>query len=29
LADQIDLLVYEPYGLTDAEIRIVEESTAR
>jgi hypothetical protein len=26
---QIDLLVYELYGLTDAEIKIVEESTAR
>lgn len=25
---QIDLLVYELYGLTDEEIRIVEEATA-
>jgi hypothetical protein len=26
---QIDRLVYELYGLTDKEIRIVEEATAR
>ncbi len=26
---QIDTLVYELYGLTDEEIRIVEEATAR
>jgi hypothetical protein len=26
---QIDRLVYELYGLTDDEIRIVEEATAR
>ena len=26
---QIDQLVYELYGLTDEEIRIVEEATAR
>jgi len=26
---QIDQLVYELYGLTDDEIRIVEEATAR
>ena len=26
---QIDNLVYELYGLTDEEIRIVEEATAR
>jgi len=26
-ADQTDVLVYELYGLTDAEIRIVEEAT--
>lgn len=26
---QIDQLVYELYGLTDAEIRIVEEGTAK
>ncbi|MCH7475423.1 MAG: hypothetical protein IIA27_12215 [Gemmatimonadetes bacterium] len=26
---QIDLLVYELYGLTDKEIRIVEEATKR
>ncbi len=26
---QIDQLVYELYGLTDAEIRIVEQATAR
>lgn len=25
--DQIDTLVYELYGLTDAEIKIVEEAT--
>jgi hypothetical protein len=28
-AEQIDQLVYELYGLTDDEIRIVEEATAR
>jgi hypothetical protein len=26
---QIDLLVYELYGLTDDEVRIIEEATAR
>jgi hypothetical protein len=26
---QIDRLVYELYGLTDEEVRIVEEGTAR
>lgn len=26
---EIDRLVYEPYGLSDEEIRIVEEATAR
>ena len=26
---QIDQLVYELYGLTDAEIRIVEDATTR
>jgi len=26
---QIDQLVYELYGLTDAEIRIVEEATRK
>ena len=26
--DQIDQLVYELYGLTDKEIKIVEEATA-
>jgi type II restriction/modification system DNA methylase subunit YeeA len=27
--NQIDNLVYELYGLTDEEIKIVEEATAR